>query len=523
MISKKAVFYSAMVLSLSNTLLQILGFVYRIVISRMAGAEGMGVYQLIFPYYNIIMGISVTGLTTAINCLAAEKQALYGNNGVRKLVWTAIRIFLSLFLVILLFTLLCPDWISGTLLGDIRTGQGILLLLPCLFFTGFENIFKASFYGTNRVIPPAVSELLEQTVRIVAVAVLLFFLPIKDPAASTALIVLGMIISELCSSGILAVFFQKYMGRNPSAKPIKGMAGEIFSIAVPLAAGGLIINFLSSINKIMIPQRLMVYGLSQKEALESFGILFGMTLPLLMLPSVFIASLSTTVMPRISKSLALRNNADVQRKISKTIHVTGLLVLPLIGMMIPLGDILCDLLYRQPLAAQHIVPLGIATVFLFYEMITMSLLNGIGLQRKGAFHMVMGTIIELILTYFLTGVYGINGYITAFFAGTVYTVLCSMWVLMKNTALRPDMQLWFWHPILSALVTGLFVNAFHVYFLSRYPNPHLALFLSLFLGFLVYAAILKLQGVRLLPYLYTLVPTKKREKSFLSYLQQKGL
>ncbi len=523
MISKKAVFYSAGVLTLSNTLLQILGFVYRIVISRMAGAEGMGVYQLIFPYYNIIMGITVTGLTTAINCLAAEKQSLFGNNGVRKLVGTALSIILLLFVVILLFTLCCGDWISGTLLGDRRTGYGILLLLPCLFFTGFENIFKAAFFGINRVIPPAASELLEQTVRIVAVAFLLAFSPVKDPSCTTALIVLGMIISELFSSGTLAVLFRKYISKHPSQRPIKRMSREIFSIAIPLAAGGLIINLLSSLNKIMIPQRLMAYGLTQKEALESFGILFGMTLPLLMLPSIFVTSLSTTVMPRISKSLALQNNRDVQRKISKTIHVTGLLIFPLIAIMIPLGDTLCDLLYRQPLAAQHIVPLGIAVAFLFYEMITMSILNGIGLQRKGAFHMVIGSVIELILTYVLTGIYGINGYIAAFFCGTVYTVLCNLWIVLKHTSLHIEMQLWFVHPLLSALVTGLFVNAFHACFLQSCVNPYFPVILSLMLGLLVYAAILRLQGIHLLRYLCTLVPAKNRADSLLCFLQQKGL
>lgn len=521
MISKKAVFYSAMVLTFSNTLLQILGFIYRIIISRMAGAEGMGVYQLIFPYYNIIMGITVSGLTTAISRLSAEKHALLGDSGVRRLVFLSMKVFLALYLCIFVFSYTCSDWIAGSLLGDIRTKWGVLLLLPCLFFTGFENIFKASFYGTNRVIPPSVSELLEQTVRIIAVALFLYAVPSRDPAVTTALIVAGMIVSELFSSGILTFFFQKYIKRQPSGKKVKGLLRDIFAIAVPLSAGGLVINFLSSVNKIIIPQRLMLSGLGQKESLEAFGILFGMTLPLLTMPSVFITSLSTTIMPRISKSLALRNYGDVQRKITKTIHVTSLLVMPIIAIMIPLGDTLCGLLYRQPLAARHIVPLGVSVIFMFYEMISMSILNGVGLQRRGTFNMVAGSVAELALTYVLVARYGMNGYMVAFFASTVITAFLNMRDLVKKTSLRIEFRLWFLHPLLSSLVTGLFVNAAHEYILRHYMDPYTALICSLLFGFVVYSAILKLQGIHIFRYLRTLVPVKERENSFLYTLGRK--
>lgn len=515
MISKKAVFYSAMVLTLSNTLLQILGFVYRIIISRMAGAEGMGVYQLIFPYYNIIMGISVSGLTTAISRLSAEKHVLLGNNGVRRLVFLSVKVFLALYLCIFVFSYTCADWIAGTLLGDIRTKWGILLLLPCLLFTGFENIFKAAFYGTNRVIPPSVSELTEQTVRILAVALFLYAVPVRDPAVTTALIVAGMIVSELFSNGILSFFFRKYFQKQAAPPKNDRLLRDIFAIAVPLSTGGLIINVLSSVNKIIIPQRLMFFGLGQKEALEAFGILFGMTLPLLMMPTVFIASLSTAIMPRISKSIALGNHKDVQRKITKTIHATSLLMMPVVAILIPLGDTLCKLLYRQPLAAQHILPLGIAVIFMFYEMVSVSILNGAGFQRISTFHMVLGSVTELILTYALTGKYGMSGYIAAFLASTALTVFLNMRILVKKASVQVEFRLWFLQPLLSSLVTGLFVRAAHETILRQYGDPYIALTVSLLFGFVLYAAILKLQGIHILRYLRTLVPAKERNHSVL--------
>ena len=129
--------------------------------------------------------------------------------------------------------------------------------------------------------------------------------------------------------------------------------------------------------------------------------------------------------------------------------------------------------------------------------------------------MVAGSVAELALTYVLVARYGMNGYMVAFFASTVITAFLNMQALVKKTSLRIEFRLWFLHPLLSSLVTGLFVNAAHEYILRRYMEPYTALFCSLLFGFVVYSAILKLQGIHVFRYLRTLVPVKERENSFL--------
>ena len=58
-----------------------------------------------------------------------------------------------------------PDGVSVYLLGDARTRLGLMLLVPCLVLTGIENLQKHYFYGTGRVCPAAVTELIEQILR----------------------------------------------------------------------------------------------------------------------------------------------------------------------------------------------------------------------------------------------------------------------------------------------------------------------------------------------------------------------
>ena len=135
--------------------------------------------------------------------------------------------------------------------------------------------------------------------------------------------------------------------------------------------------------------------------------------------------------------------------------------------------------------------------------------------------MVAGSVAELALTYVLVARYGMNGYMVAFFASTVITAFLNMRDLVKKTSLRIEFRLWFLHPLLSSLVTGLFVNAAHEYILRRYMDPYTALICSLLFGFVVYSAILKLQGIHVFRYLRTLVPMKERANSFLYTLGRK--
>ena len=244
----------------------------------------MGVYQLVFPYYTVIFAICISGLSVAVSRISAEKHALGDKVLIRRLVRSAIGIFVVSIAFVSIFTILNLDLIAGSILGDLRTKSAISVMLVCLFFTGFENIYKAYFYGIKSVCQPIASDLLEQIVRIFAVTGLLYFLRPKDGGICAALIICGMIISEVISSFCMKVFYERTisapMHRNSQAK---GIIKSIIAIAFPISFGGLINNLLGAANTVLIPKRLVVSGLAHQHALEDLGILFGMVIPLLML------------------------------------------------------------------------------------------------------------------------------------------------------------------------------------------------------------------------------------------------
>lgn len=505
-ISKDAVFYNAAVLAVSNIILQILGFAYRIFISRATGAVGMGVYQLIFPYYSIVMSVTLSGLCLAVSKISAERQALKDTTGIYRLVKLSIFIFLSLFVITTVLTLLFSEFIAGSITGDMRTRLSILLLLPCLFFTGFENIIKNCFFGIKKIKPAIIAQYIEQIIKFSAVVILFNRFSSKNPEITTALIVCAMVISEIFSSSTLIFFFRRYFkktGETVKSGRIK-LIGKIASVAVPISIAALADNIISSFNTILLPRRLVAFGLTHEAATETLGIISGMILPMVLLPAVLAGSLSTIIMPKLSEASALNNSVDIRRKAGKAFHVTSMLAFLSSAIMLPLAKTLCELVYKQTVPTRYLIPIIAACFFVYFQIVSVSMLNGIGLQKKAAGILIAGGIIELMFTYFATARFGIDGYITGFFITSVLMAVLTAFYVIKKTGLKIQFVNWFLIPAMSASASGLFSRLTFVMLSNKGIEKWPAVLSAAGVGICIFIIFLKLQGISFVRYFKTL-------------------
>ena len=267
---KNAALRGALLLMGVSLFSQILAFFYRVWLARLISAEAIGLYQLVIPAYAIVMSLCVSGFTVAVSRLTASYAALGRTRAIRQAVNTARAGYLVMVLTVSLIVIPLSDGISVTLLGDARCRLGLLLLLPCILLTGWENVHKNYFFGRKNVIPPSVSEVLEQTVRVASILGLLFFFSPAYEETQVGLIVLGMIISEVVSAALLTVLYRR--DRRKWAEPAAGdihepdMLGTVRKIAVPVAAANLLTNLIGSANSIIIPGRLIASGVDSSTS-----------------------------------------------------------------------------------------------------------------------------------------------------------------------------------------------------------------------------------------------------------------
>ena len=468
----------------------------------MTGAEGMGVYQLVMPYYSVIMAFAVTGLTMAVSRLTAQYLALGDTHCARRVVSRSLMLFFGLFTAVAVPVILYSDFISTSILGDARTRISLLIVLPCLFCTGIENILKNFFFGSGYLKPPIVSELTEQSVRFAAVAVLLLTFRPQDAGCASALIVCGMVISEIGSVYILTHCYRKSQRKLP---PIVGpcpVLREISAIAAPIALSALLNNILASANSILIPQRLIASGMEKSAAISSFGVLFGMTMPLLSLPIAVISALTVVMVPKMSEGIARGSPSDLRRHAGKAIQTTGLLAFPAVGILLPLGRELCQLLYHQPNAGEYMLPLCIATLFSYYQISLTALLNAIGLQRRAASIIVVGGIVQLIGTW-LVGIprIGIWGFLIGDIVSSILMAVFNFIPLTSHLSLHIRWRNWFLTPMLASILAGLTARLVSLYSKSDGLSIGLSSILALAAAALVYLLALRVQGTSLISYL----------------------
>lgn len=431
-INIRSAMYGALVLTCSNMLLQVISFVYRVFVSRLIGGEGMGLFSLIMSMYSVIMSLVVSGVAVSVSRLSAGYGALGHTRKVSQLTTRAIFAFVILFALVAAAVLPFSDFISVHLLGDARTRMGLIVLLPCIFFTGLENIHKNHFYGLKKVHQPAVSEVLEMAVRSLAVILLLTFLKPVYLEYAVALIVFGMVICEVFSAGLLRLMYrheQKGIVPAGPAMPVKSMLRDMSAIAVPIALANLLSNLISSVNSVIIPARLIVSGLSSSEAMSTYGVMVGMTMPLLGLPTAFMVALSLVMIPRLSEDLALSRYDLMNRRVVRTLRVTALVIAPSMVLLTLFGPQLAVLLFKQEAAGAYFLPLAVGTLFACFQGIMGSLLSGIGEQKKTAANMIAAGLLQLALTWLATALPSlrIGGFVLAFgVASLTGAILCAV-------------------------------------------------------------------------------------------------
>ncbi|MDR0381614.1 MAG: oligosaccharide flippase family protein [Oscillospiraceae bacterium] len=426
----RSALYGAALLTSVNLFAQVVGFVYRVCLARLIGAEGIGLLSLVTPVHSVLLSLIVSGLAVAVSRLSAGYAALGNTLAVRQLVHRALFVFLLLWCAVALPVILFSDGISVALLGDARTRTGLLLLLPCLLLTGIENIHKNHFYGLKEIHPPAVSEVLENLVRTGAVLTLLICLRPSHEEYAIGLVVLGMVICEIVSASLLRFLYRRAQrGRRAAGPglPRRRMLSDMAAVAVPFALSGLLSNLIGAAGSVMIPARLMASGLTADEALSSYGVVVGMTMPLLSLPLAFAVGLALVMIPRLSEDLALQRFSSIRRRAARALTLATAALLPSMGLLALAGPNLARLLFRQAAAGFYIPPLALGTVFACYHSILNSLLSALGLQTRAAASAVFAGLLQLVLTWL--GVaqprLGIGGFVYAFLIASALGALLS--------------------------------------------------------------------------------------------------
>ncbi|WP_461205494.1 stage V sporulation protein B [Clostridium sp. DL1XJH146] len=438
---KDKFFRNSIVLTLTNSTTGILKFIFSIILSRKLGAEGMGLYALIMPIYDVFACLVCGGMVTAISKQSSAFLSKNDNRNLHKTIKiTLIFDFLwSLIIVILLF--LNTKYISSNIIKDSRSLYSLWFISLALIFVALSSIIKGYFYGTYNVKTPAIIDIFEKTTRIISVVIIINYFSLSGIENTVSAVYGALACGELLSFLLLYIFYK--IDRNKKNKPTQistekeGNAQLLFDVlimSVPLCINGFLSTAISTVSTLIIPIRLTKAGFDHGVALGMIGKFSGMALTIIYFPIIVIMSMAMVLIPDISESLTKRDYYTLEKRIKQVISISFLLGLATMVICLSIPNELGYLFYNRLDLGYYIKFASISAPFTFVAATTYSILNGLGKQSVLLKNSLITSVEELILLFLLTSIPQINimGYGISLLITSLTSLVLNLYEIKKK-------------------------------------------------------------------------------------------
>ncbi len=425
--SRHPILTGTLILSATNITTRIIGFLYRVYLSRMFDAEGMGIIQLSGPISAMVYSLSAAGMQTAISkCVSSisdtEKK--------KRNKYLYCGLFCALFTACLcsFFVYRYAVFFAVRFLSESRTAPILRILALSYPLSAIHACINGYYIGKQKTLLPAASQLTEQLVRVATVYLCCTSFLSTGDTPQLAFTAWGVCIGE--AAALCVVFVGFYFGKHKNRQGLKliphplnetRILRSLFIISAPLSANRLAVNFLQSIEAVRIPLMLQVYGLSDSAALSTYGILTGMAFPVVFFPGAFTGALSAMLLPTVSEA---HSKNDHKRIRSITTQATFLVVFAglLFGLLIFMfSDFIGSVIFHEPLAASYIRALSMLCPIMYLNSVFTGILQGLGKVMTIFFINVTGLLLRLFFVFVYIPKYGITGYLIGLLVSQLYS------------------------------------------------------------------------------------------------------
>jgi len=414
---KNSFTFGVIILMSANVITRLMGFVYRILMSKSIGTQGMGLYQLIMPVYMLCYSVSASGITTTVSKLTAEQTGRFSSaNSMRILKLSlSISLFLSFSLSIMLF--IFSDYIAINFIKDTRTALSLKVLSTCIPFMAAGSCIKGYFLGKQTNLFPALSQVFEQSVRIISLFAITYIIKDKSMDAACAAAVLTVSIGEILSFLLILIFLCTAKESSDKKPTISSFSAykNILRSAVPLSASRVSSSLLAAFENILIPQKLSLYNkyAANNSALSTYGSLTGMIMPLIHFPSSLLNAVSINLVPAISKQRKSNNKSLANNTIKRSLTFTLATSFGAAAFFYIFAKEICSLIYSNENLYVLLKPVSLLCPIMYMHITLNGILNSLGKHMTIFVLNILSSISNIFVIYFLMPVYGL----TAFFIG----------------------------------------------------------------------------------------------------------
>lgn len=452
---KKVVFLkNAAILTATSIILRLIGILFKVWLASAVGAEGIGLYQMIFSVYMLVSTFASAGIVTAVTRLVADELALGSRGGIQKILRRCIALTSLFAAVSMAVTFFGADFISINLLADERAIPGIKMLSFSLPFMGIVSVLRGYFIARRKAAPSAFSQLIEQAARIILIIIMLEkYLKMGLSAACAA-----VLFADAAAHGISLLFlWLLYLKDCGKLKSLSGRASPPFSvlkavlhISTPITAGRYLNTALRTAENLLVPRGLEKSS-AGKAALSQFGMIKGMALPVLFFPSSLLGALSTMLIPEISEAKVLNKQYLVKSATSRIIQLTSLISFLFSAVFFTAGNQIGRLIFGSDDVGFLLCALSPIVPLMYLDSVCDGILKGLD-QQKFCFRTAIGdSVLRIIMVISFLPRMGMTGFLGIMYISNFLTAFLNVGQLIKESKAKIKVFLWFIIPFLTSL------------------------------------------------------------------------
>ena len=422
----KSFYATATLLALFSLFERGLGFLYRIVLSRYLGEEGLGVYQASMSVFGVFLTVGVGGLPITLSRLIAKSRAKGSATQKAQTLSAGFLLSALLSLVPALLFLLFSPLLSPILLPDGRCLPVLkILLVGSVFASAFASL-RGYFWGHKQFLAPTLFEVLEESAQVLSGII---FLSLKGKMPLLERVAWANTLSYVLSFAVALFYFFTQKGKLASPLPL---AKPLLKSALPITATRLSSALLTSAIAVAFPLALTKTGLTQAEAMKIYGVLTGMVLPVLFLPATLIGSFSVVISPTLSESYYRAETQKLKRAMENGLTAAFLLAGGLIPLLFTLGEEIGALVFSSKLAGEMIKNACPMLLPMTLAMLSSSILNSLGFAKQSFRFFLVGSTFSILSTLLLTAKLGGYAYLVGMGGSFALSAVCSLVFLHKK-------------------------------------------------------------------------------------------
>lgn len=433
---KNPLITGTLLMTCAGVVSRVIGFFYRIFLSRTIGAESLGLYQLMGPVFSMCFALTASSIQTSISRFVGDATGTCKGDrcGEKK---ARIYLFLGLCLSCLLSVLcICfirrnAGWIALHLLGEARCAPLLILLSYSLLPSCIHACINGYYYGQKRAFVPSLCQLAEQLARVGSVWIIWQVITSQGKALNEWHAVAGLVIGELLGLLIsLSAYalepripLREYLEQKESLVP---MAHALAAMVLPLTCNRVLVSASSGLENLLIPQKLQAFGYSSKDALALYGILSGMTMSIILFPGVLTNSFSVLLLPSISEAKAAGRQSLIRSAIRRAVLYGMLLGLVFSVLFLAFGEWIGIRLFHNALCGRYIKRLAFLCPLMYISSLLNSIMHGLGMPGRVLAINLLACLIRVSMIWFLVPAEGISAYLWSILLSQVFAALACM-------------------------------------------------------------------------------------------------